>query len=137
MDHQHTRLRAALGVAALLLLAACAATNPDGRPPRTVQDGDNFTLDVSEEVAVRDGGRILYLALASDSRCPADVQCVWAGVAEIRLRWTPDGAAAEEFSLTTETDGASRRIGAHVLSLQSLDRGAAPRAQLALTTAPE
>jgi hypothetical protein len=136
MHFHHTCFRAALGVAALLL-TACAATNPDGRPPRTMQDGDDFTLDVAEEVGVRGGGRIRYLSLASDSRCPADVQCVWAGVAEIRLRWSPDGAAAEEFSLTTEADGASRRIGAHVLSLQSLDSGAAPRAQLALTTAAE
>jgi hypothetical protein len=38
---------------------------------------------------------IKFLELIEDSRCPADVNCVWAGIARIKVRLTRNGKAAE------------------------------------------
>lgn len=38
---------------------------------------------------------ISFSGVGQDSRCPATVQCVWAGNAEVRLRLVSAGAAAD------------------------------------------
>ncbi|MEK7856715.1 MAG: hypothetical protein AAB288_11545 [Acidobacteriota bacterium] len=43
---------------------------------------------------------IKFLELIEDSRCPADVNCVWAGVARIKVRLSKNGKSAD-FELNT------------------------------------
>lgn len=44
--------------------------------------------------------QVKFLELIEDSRCPADVNCVWAGIARIKVRLSKNGKTAE-FELNT------------------------------------
>lgn len=57
-----------------------------------------------EQIVVKNGqqkvtksGRITieFLELIDDSRCPADVNCIWAGVARIKVRLSKNGKTAD------------------------------------------
>jgi hypothetical protein len=52
--------------------------------------------------AVTKNGRITvkFLELIEDSRCPADVNCIWAGVAKIKVRLSKNGKSSV-FELNT------------------------------------
>lgn len=61
---------------------------------RTPEAGEPFRLAPGEAVE-REGHEVVFVGVVEDSRCPTDVQCVWAGTARIRV--TIDG---EPFVLT-------------------------------------
>lgn len=57
-----------------------------------------------ESLTIKNGGQtvsktgritIKFLEMVEDSRCPADVNCVWAGVATIKIRLTRSGKSSE------------------------------------------
>jgi hypothetical protein len=61
-----------------LLLAACACA------AQTARVGREFKVKVGRVVTLDGGGlRVRFARVASDSRCPVDVNCVWAGNAEV------------------------------------------------------
>ena len=117
-----------------LLFAACAtsATGAAGDTARSVADGGTFTLAVGERVKLADDSTLRYVKLVNDSRCPPNVQCVWAGDAIIALEWTPASGAAQQVELHTGKEPRSQTIGTRTLRLVTLERGAAPAAQLKL-----
>jgi hypothetical protein len=74
----------------LLLLAACdepltSATAPIDRE-FVLAPGES---SVVEEITVR------FVRIAADSRCPADVVCVWAGDAQVQIVVTSTGQSKE------------------------------------------
>ena len=82
-------------LSALLLATAigCGNSRPPAEPnddepqPKRVSVGQEFTLRRGERAAVGDGVLLVtFLAVASDSRCAADVVCVWQGDAELTFR---------------------------------------------------
>ncbi len=96
-----TRLPLVLAIL-LSLPTACATTNPSdsnagsagnaGNAETASQptiDDSRVTLGLGQGTQLSDGSRLSYTSLVNDSRCPLDVQCVWAGDAEIALRWKP------------------------------------------------
>ena len=116
---------------AFLTLAACT-TAPATRAadaPR-VADGASITLAPGESALLADDSRIEYLRLVNDSRCPPDVQCVWAGDAVIALRWMPASGAAQDFELHTLPRQRAFVVGTRTITLQALERGEAPKATL-------
>ena len=115
----------------VLVLAACgaAATGVRVGGPR-LSDGDSFRMRPGTSVSVTGEGSLHYLKVANDSRCKPDVQCVWAGDAEVAFEWRPQGGDADAFSLHTGKGDKSHPIGNHVLVLAGLERGSAPVAQL-------
>lgn len=123
-----------------LSLAACAssATGGSGKAADdpSVADGTPFTLRPGQGAVLADNSRLLYARLVQDSRCPPDVQCVWAGDAIVALQWTPAGAAAQDFELHTGLDPRARAIGSRTVTLKSLARGDSPEATLLVETAP-
>ena len=128
-----TRLPRALLPLALSLLAACTTVAGE----RTVQAGQPFDLAPGAQVALAGGGTLRYLGLANDSRCAPEVQCVWAGDAEVAMEWTPQGAAAARFSLHTTPGRTEHALGAgRRLHLLALRRGAAPTATLRVDSTP-
>jgi hypothetical protein len=135
-----TRLRsyaaAMLPALALLALAACAstATGTAGKPGPA--DGDTFGMVPGATVSLPGEGTLHYARLVADSRCMPDVQCIWAGDAEVAFEWRPAGGAVDAFSLHTHKGDKSHRIGRHLVSLVELARGDAPEARLALGAAP-
>ena len=82
----------------LLAATACDEKAPTGP---TVPINRQFTLAPGEAAAIEDTGlRVQFVGVTSDSRCPADAVCVWAGdaVAAVRLF---DGDARREADLHT------------------------------------
>lgn len=74
-------MRTVIVSACMALLVGCAASTA------TAPLGDEFT--VAPDQPVRISGtehRITLNAVQSDSRCPTDVTCVWAGNAEVVFR---------------------------------------------------
>jgi hypothetical protein len=69
---------------------------------------------VPAEITVRKGSqkavpnsrlKVKFVAVTEDSRCPENAQCVWAGVARIKVQVSKNGRAAQEFELNTmQTD---------------------------------
>lgn len=123
---------------AVAMLAGCTAAPAVDRPTtNAVADGSDVQLGIGEAAHLADGSRLTYLRLENDSRCPPDVQCVWAGDAEIVLRWQPSSGRAQELALrTASTRGSSTaRIGDRNVTLAALERGIAPKATLRIDRA--
>ncbi len=78
----------------ILLLAACASQQPHAAG---VAIGDRVTLRTGESATVQPRNVVLQFAeVVSDSRCPADVTCVWEGDAEVSVRAVAaDGTSAD------------------------------------------
>ncbi|HZB70210.1 MAG TPA: hypothetical protein VE403_07585 [Sphingomicrobium sp.] len=74
---------------ALLALASCAPA-----PQIDYANGPTATLN---EVATLDGLTVRPIAVLEDSRCPASVQCVWAG--RVRISAEVSGAGTRELTL--------------------------------------
>ena len=114
-----------------LLLTGCASADPPDAGQR-VGDGDGFRMTLGREVVLPDDSRLRYLRLASDSRCPPEVRCVWAGDAIVEFAWTPASGAAQSFELHTGLEPRSHAVGNRRLVLVSLERGPKPAAALRL-----
>src|SRR5690606_15232469 len=96
--------------ATILAMAGCnsvASGNNDapgtGRAASggTVADGSTFDMRPGQSVTLADGSALRYERLVNESRCMPDVQCVWAGDAEVAFTWKPVDGPAEAFSLHT------------------------------------
>lgn len=138
----------------LALLAGCAATpaasshpeapmsaptTPTPPAPLAAPAARTLVLGVGEAATLADGSRLTYLRLVNDSRCPPGVQCIWAGDAEIALRWQPARGAAQEASLHTnplpDRGANAATFGPWQVRLEALERGVAPNASLRVTPA--
>ena len=80
------------GLACLVVTNVAAAGSPGkvgsaarrGGAAQAVRLGREFRVRVGRSVTFgRPGLRLKFLSVANDSRCPADVNCVWAGNAEV------------------------------------------------------
>jgi hypothetical protein len=83
--------------------------------------GTDFVLAPGQRAALQGTGLVVeFERVVSDSRCPRDVQCVWAGNASVRLRVSRDGAEAWSGALNTYGDSQTRTFGDHELRVVSL-----------------
>lgn len=88
-DPRSIRAAAPLALLALALAAACGGAEPAGSTAGSTPDrqvdlraglDEPFRLPYHGRADVRDGAlRVEFRAIAEESRCPADVQCVSAG----------------------------------------------------------
>ena len=116
-------------------IALTACTTTGAQPANTVADGRTVTLAPGQSATLADNSRIDYIKLDGDSRCRPDVQCVWAGDAALAMRWTPASGAAQDFELHTTLQPKSFDAGGRTITLQSLERGDAPKATLQIDAA--
>ncbi len=76
-------------MAAAVLTANCATTPPDPSPPETTREvslDQEFPLRAAESVRIAGTDlRVTFDRVTEDSRCPVNVNCVWAGNAVVRL----------------------------------------------------
>ena len=86
-----------------------------------VRVGESFTLAVGETATLPGAGiSVRLVAISTDSRCPIDVNCVWAGDVAVALRATVVGGAPETLELhhPTEVMGPRRvAVGGHWIEL--------------------
>jgi hypothetical protein len=82
-------------VLAALLFAACTPTRADEPPSAPVAVSDGIVIAAIGETAdLGDGLVVRPLEVLEDSRCPTDVQCIWAG--RVRLRVDVEGLGERE-----------------------------------------
>lgn len=120
-------MRAPHAVIVLAALAGCSIpdaprlTDPEGPSPSEWADvelGEPFTLAPGEGAQHTGVDFVLrFLEVASDSRCPEDVNCVWAGDAELVVTIAQNG---EERTHRLHTHG--HPVGPSAVDLASAHR---------------
>lgn len=83
-----------LTLSSLILLAACASPSGDTvmAAAQTRAFDQPFTLAPGDSVVVgAEHVRVAFDRVTADSRCPRDVQCIWAGEATVLARIAPNG----------------------------------------------
>ena len=106
-------MRRALALGAIALAAAGCTTVESAI---VAEPGVEFALPAGKTAVVNaTGARVTFRQVKEDSRCPVDVQCVWAGDAKIELTISRNGAAddVKVISLTppnNETTSGDLRI---------------------------
>lgn len=76
--------------------------------PRLAALDQPFGLAFGESASLADAGLTLtFERIVEDSRCPADVMCVWSGMVVIGLRVAPAGEPEQSVELggVTDSDG--------------------------------
>jgi hypothetical protein len=89
-------------VCSLLLSCAgvLAAKTRDGAP-QVARSGREFKLHPGQRVTLKGTSlRIKFVKVETDSRCPADVKCVWAGNAAVQLQ-AGNGRGSKTLTLNT------------------------------------
>jgi hypothetical protein len=90
-----------------VMMAACAAPLQPGIPASVAQTiqvdtGREFDLAVGQEARVNGTPlSIRFRSVSEDSRCPSDVQCVWAGNAVVRMTLGSSTGGSSEVSLNS------------------------------------
>ncbi len=120
------------------------ATEPTDRPTLTSEptpeaaatDGPATELTINlDELFVLPAGasalvagtdlRLTFTQVVEDSRCPTDVDCVWAGRALVEMEVQLGAAAAQTIVFDTDTTATERmdtvQVNGYTIHLQSLD----------------
>ena len=84
---------AALALAALLTLSACATAGRDA----PLADGSDVALG---QRAYVDGPLVQPVAVLEDSRCPMNARCVWAGRVRVQMLWIRGNGEKQPFEAT-------------------------------------
>ncbi len=121
--------RSRIFVLLLGLAAACASPTE----PTSVTPGQPFELRLGAKASLGAGVTITFVEVRSDSRCPMDAVCVWAGEAVISLAFdqpAPSSSALPgactgsgnraECTLSTTPNGSSVAHGAWTIRLVQL-----------------
>jgi hypothetical protein len=64
--------------------------------------------------------KVKFLSVIEDSRCPEGVNCIWAGVAKIKIQLRKTGKPAKEFELNTNQMDKSITFEGHTIKLVTL-----------------
>ena len=99
--------------------------NPRAEAPKPASPPYTITVSMESPATIPEEALTVEIVGVKDNRCPAEVQCVWAGYAEVALRVSKAGAAAGSVvvgALAPLSDGAAARTyGAYRFSLVSLE----------------
>jgi hypothetical protein len=91
---RHPLKPAVLGLLTALAWSACSLAAPE--PVVRIEPGRPFSLKPGAWAQSADGAlRVGFEGVASDSRCPKGVQCMWAGDAVVRV-WLQQGSGARQ-----------------------------------------
>lgn len=117
-----------LAVLAGLAMPACSSNAEDPADPDSAAVvaeaplGRTFQLHPGETARITGLGMLVFFrGVYADSRCPTDVQCVWAGDAGLRIRVAVRGGDWTPFDLHTGIDPQTARVGGHTLTVVGLD----------------
>jgi len=122
-------------------LGAACSSHPTA--PDQVPLGQSFELRAGSSVTVEGGLTIAFTGVKSDSRCPMDALCVWAGDAIVAVSLSQSGGDRADRELHTASTGSEASYRAYSVKLVALapyprsDRPIRPQdyaATLAITT---
>ena len=120
-------------IAGVMVLSTAGCTTPAqpgsaGGVTPSIQPEANrqFDLAVGQEARIQGTQvSVRFNSVGEDSRCPSDVQCVWAGNAVVRLSFSSSEGASTEASLNTTLDPKTIAYGGYIFRL--LDLKPAPK----------
>jgi hypothetical protein len=104
----------------ILVVAASAAACVNGPTGPDAVAGRPFELKAGDTSTLPDGTRLKFERVRSDSRCPMDALCVWAGDATISVTLVPEKGAAASRELHTQPDGSQISYGSYAIRLTGL-----------------
>ena len=99
-------------------LAAAGCFNSPTGPDAAV--GKPFELKAGAVAALPDGARLRFERVQSDSRCPIDVMCVWAGDAIISVTLNPVKGATASREMHTQPTGSQISYANYTITLTAL-----------------
>lgn len=88
----------------IVFLCFCAFAKAQNTPAVASIDAITFKLGVGEYQEVNDI-EITFLEVLEDSRCPKDVDCVWAGQAKIKIAIKEKGKKTIEKEVVMDASG--------------------------------
>ena len=107
-----------------IALASCASgpseqvEGPAAQQARTASLGDTVRLAIGTRVRIAPSGpTIAFERVVSDSRCPPDVMCVWAGSVRARLAVSEGAQSAKVVELESNTEPRTANVGAYRIEL--------------------
>jgi hypothetical protein len=106
------------GLVLITTLAVAACYNSPTGPDAAV--GKAFDLKAGAVSTLPDGARLRFERVQSDSRCPMDVMCVWAGDATISVTLNPAKGATESRELHTQQTGSQISYANYTITLTAL-----------------
>ena len=98
-----------------LLLTILAA----GALPVFAKQAQTVEVAINKEVAAKGGLKVAFVELVEDSRCPVDVDCIWAGNAKIKVRVTRNGRS-KVLELNTIHHGSQPEFAGYSFKLMGL-----------------
>ena len=121
------------------VLAACGGSDGDDRQQPQQGGPAAYTVQLSggQPQTLPNEPLMLILANVSDSRCPAQAQCVWAGQAVLTITAAQTGVPAVDLALSL--DATQPKVPAqavyrnYTITLQSLEPSPPPAGGLALS----
>ena len=107
-------------VAAIFIcIALSACTTASDRQVRAAEPGDSVTLAPGEAVSVKKAGMtVRFLSVVTDSRCPRDAACFWAGEVRVQLEIRE---TSREPALVELREGESTAAGRFRVTLLRVD----------------
>jgi hypothetical protein len=99
-------------------LSAACSSHPTG--PGQVPLGQSFELRAGSSAIVEGGLTITFNGVKSDSRCPMDALCVWAGDAIVAVSLSQTGGDPAERELHTASAGSEASYRSYWVKLVAL-----------------
>lgn len=85
----------------LLVLSSCSLYDLFSAGSAQVDNQDTITIEEGETVTLASlGAALTFVDKSEDSRCPIDVECVWAGRATVQLNLVITNQPPAAFALT-------------------------------------
>jgi hypothetical protein len=106
------------GLVVVAALAAAGCFNSPTAPDAAV--GKPFDLKAGAVSTLPDGARLRFERVQSDSRCPMDVMCVWAGDAIVAVTVNPAKGTTESRELHTQPTGSQISYANYLITLTAL-----------------
>src|SRR5919206_5039217 len=108
---QRTALLILVNVALLFGGVEAVASTRRAAPAQKERVGREFKIKVGRTVTLKgESLRLRFVRVADDSRCPTNVDCVWAGNAEVLIEASA-GRARGKKVLTLSTNASQGRSG--------------------------
>lgn len=90
-----------------------------GSLPAFAKQAQTVEVAINKEVVAKGGLKVAFVELVEDSRCPVDVDCIWAGNAKIKVRVTRNGRS-KMLELNTMQQGSQPEFGGYRFKLTGL-----------------
>ena len=92
-------------ISAILMVFAFLGTSFAQTKTINVKLKQEFSLSANQKAYVKtDKLNIEFVSVLEDSRCPTDVNCVWAGNAKVQIKVSKGKMAAQIFELNTNLE---------------------------------